>query len=101
MRARVSDVPDETTAVSWPSFFISRLVGSIVDSMNRRHEGTDAGCVDPSGKKRLVNRMAPSLKLRAKSSSVWSKTTTSVEPPPMSMRIERWSARGSACKTPK
>ena len=99
--ARVSAVPEDTTAILWPSFLISLVAGASDDSTNCEHEVTADGCRDPGGKKRLVSRTAPILKLRANNSSRWSKTTISVEPPPMSIRIERLSVRGSACRTPR
>ena len=67
-------------------------------SGNRR---TDSLEIVPPGKNRSVRRTAPSLKLRAASVSPRSPTSTSVEPPPMSTRMSRWSKTGTACSTPR
>ena len=66
-------------------------------AVGRRHRPT----IVPPGKNRSVRRTAPSLKLRAASISPRSPTSTSVEPPPMSTRISRWSNAGTACSTPR
>ena len=66
-----------------------------------RHDDTALGCRPSPGKKRSVSRTAPSFMLRAASVSPRWPTSSSVQPPPMSMRNSRWSKTGTACSTPR
>ena len=59
------------------------------------------GCTRSPPKKRAVRRIAPSLRLRAASTSPRSPMRSSVEPPPMSTSMSRLSKTGTACSTPR
>ncbi len=82
-------VPDEPTATSNPWTATSLPYGERVERMYVRHDDTALGCRRSPGKKRLVRRTAPSLKLRAVRTWPCSPTSTSVEPPPMSHSSRR------------
>ena len=78
--------------------------GCTATASSARTPGSDdtaPGCSRCPGKKRLVRRTAPSLKLRAVSTSPRSPIRISVEPPPMSHRSSRRSNTGTACSTPR
>ena len=69
----------------------------------RRHDDTaDGWTFDPSGKKRLVSRSAPSLRLTdGEEARPARPTMSSVLPPPMSHTSTRRSKTGSAWSTPR
>src|SRR5215213_5473428 len=101
MVASARIVPDDPTATSKPWLSISLTNGARVERTKVRHELRAPGWSRSLGKKRVVSRTAPSLKLRDASTAPRCPMSNSVLPPPMSHSISRRSNTGSDCSTPR
>ena len=91
MRATASAVPEEATATSKPICSTSCSNTASAERTCCRHDDTALGCRPSPGKKRSLRRTAPSFMLRAASVSPRWPTSSSVLPPPMSVRNTFWS----------